>query len=74
MKAKSTWDPRANRYERMRAAWVDAMRSGTTKLPFAMFEERMISRDMAHRKDEFMQRRFHPRWNIIENALAIKGQ
>lgn len=55
---KSKWDPRMNRYERMRHAWIDAMRSGTTRLPFAQFEERMINRDLLRRKKDFEARSF----------------
>lgn len=67
---KSKWDPRATRYERMREAWKDAMRSGTTKLPFAQFEERMLLRDIGIRKDEFMKRRIRVNWDAIEKELA----
>ena len=67
---KSKWDPRSNRYERMREAWIDAMRSGTTKLPFAQFEERMIDRDQKIKKVDFFNRRIRVKWDAIEKELA----
>jgi hypothetical protein len=67
---KSKWDPRATRYERMREAWKDAMRSGTTKLPFAQFEERMIDRDQKIKKVDFFNRRIRVNWDAIEKELA----
>lgn len=67
---KSKWDPRANRYERMREAWKDAMRSGTTRLPFAQFEERMIERDYGIKKEDFLKRRMRVNWDVIEKELA----
>lgn len=67
---KSKWDARATRYERMREAWIDAMRSGTTKLPFAQFEERMLERDKKIKKVEYFNRRINVDWKAIELALS----
>jgi hypothetical protein len=67
---KSTWDPRANRYERMKAAWVDVMRSGTSRLPFAIFEERMLERDLKQKKEQFIKNRLSPNWKVIQRALV----
>jgi hypothetical protein len=67
---KSAWDARMSRPDRMRAAWIDAMRSGQTKLPFAQFEERMMRRDAAIAKEEFFKRRIRVDWNAVEKALA----
>jgi len=67
---KSRWDARATRYERMREAWIDAMRQGATKLPFAQFESRMLERDYKIKKEEYAKRRLRVNWNAIERELA----
>lgn len=70
MKKKSAWDPRDSREKRMRAAWIDAMRIGQTKLPFAEFEKRMLMNDIHRRKQEFFERRIRVDWDAIERYLA----
>ena len=47
------------------------MRSGTTKLPFAQFEERMIERDYGIKKEDFLKRRMRVNWDVIEKELAL---
>lgn len=46
-----------DRYFRMRSAWADLRRKNMTRLTFAQFEERMLTRDLGIKKSEYYKRR-----------------
>ena len=58
------FDWRMNRYERMKSTWVDLCKKGHCRLPFAVFEKRMLERDLAAKKKAFYERSFV--WNNKE--------
>lgn len=67
---KQVWDGRMNRQDRMRATWLDMLKAGQTKLPFAVFEKRMLERDFQKKKADYIKNSITLKYgSVVEKAI-----